>query len=104
MRWLRTTNHELRTVYPRTVLAAALALAALVASVSAQAPGPPERFRSGVDLVTVVTVVVDKNGHPVEGLTRADFTVYGDGKAQQLTDFEAVATAAPVLDAAAAPP
>ncbi len=100
---LRSTHYALSTTHYPLILCAS-ALVALAVSVSAQAPAPPERFRSGVDLVTVDAVVVDKNGHPVEGLTRADFTVYEDGKAQQLTDFEAVATEAPVLDPAAAPP
>ena len=40
-----------------------------------------QRFRTGIDLVTVDVVVLDGKGEPVQGLTRADFTVLEDGKA-----------------------
>jgi VWFA-related protein len=66
-------------------------MAALVlqgATVLAQAP--PTRFKSGVDLVTVDVVVLDKKGEPVPGLTRADFTILEDGSAQAITQFQSV--------------
>jgi VWFA-related protein len=80
------------------------ALVIVGGALAAQSQEPPSRFRSGVDLVTVDAVIVDKDGRPVEGLTRADFTITEDGKAQQITYFEAVAVDAPVVDRAAAPP
>jgi VWFA-related protein len=81
----------------------ALAGSLVAVALSAQAP-ETQRFRSGIDLVTVDAVVVDKDGRPMQGLARDDFTVLEDGKAQQVTDFEAVAIDAPVLDMAAMPP
>ena len=51
---------------------------------------PPTKFRSGVDLVTVDVVVLDKKGEPVPGLTRADFTILEDGAAQPITQFQSV--------------
>jgi VWFA-related protein len=84
---------------PLGVLAAAVA----VATLSGQSV--PQRFTSGIDLVTVDAVVVDRDGHPVPGLGKGDFTVTEDGKAQDVTDFQAIALDAPVLDpASAAPP
>jgi VWFA-related protein len=82
-------------VLPVLVLAAAV--------VSAQ---ESPRFRSGVDLVSVDVVVLDKGGTPVTGLTRADFTVTEDGRRQDVSDFEAVSVAAPAIDAdsVSAPP
>src|SRR5262249_49035263 len=60
-------------------------------------------FRSGTDLVLVNVVVRDKSGAVVRGLTRDDFTITEDDKAQTITTFDfeeldkadAVAAAAP---------
>lgn len=49
-----------------------------------------QRFRSGIDLVTVDVVVLDRNGEPVVGLTRNDFTVLEDGRPQQIREFQSV--------------
>src|SRR4051812_43852103 len=76
-------------------------LAALLLSSAAwaQAPSPAPsaapadsglRFPSGVDLVTVDVVVTDKKDVPINGLTRADFTVTEDGQPQEIESFEAV--------------
>ena len=54
-----------------------------------------QRFRTGIDLVTVDVVVTDGKGEPVQGLTRADFTVLEDGKAQQIREFQSVELPAP---------
>ena len=51
---------------------------------------PTQRFRSGIDLVTVDVVVLDRTGEPLQGLTRADFTVLEDGKPQEIREFQSV--------------
>jgi Ca-activated chloride channel family protein len=45
------------------------------------------QFTSGVNLVEVYAAVVDRNGTPVSGLSRADFTVVEDGAPQSLSAF-----------------
>ena len=44
-------------------------------------------FRKEVDEVTLHATVVDDKNHLVTGLDRSDFTVYEDGKPQQITSF-----------------
>lgn len=51
--------------------------------------GRSQVFRSTIDLVNVTATVVDKNGDPLRGLTKADFTVLEDGKPQEVTFFSA---------------
>jgi VWFA-related protein len=46
-------------------------------------------FPSAVELITVDAVVLDKDGHPVSGLTKEDFAVSEDGKPQTIASFEA---------------
>lgn len=72
--------------------------------VVAAAPGGRAQqatFPARVDIVTVDAVVFDRQGNPVEGLTRDDFVVREDGRPQDIAAFEAVS----LLDspAAAAP-
>jgi VWFA-related protein len=50
----------------------------------------PPSFPSNVELVTVDVVVTDKQGNPVIGLDRADFTLAEEGVAQTIASFEAV--------------
>ncbi len=47
-------------------------------------------FAAGVEQVTVDTVVVDKKGKPVKSLTQANFSVFEDGKPQEIVSFESV--------------
>jgi Ca-activated chloride channel family protein len=47
------------------------------------------QFTSGVNLVEVYASVVDRDGRPVTGLTREDFTVLEDGRAQAISAFAA---------------
>jgi VWFA-related protein len=79
-------------------------LAAWLALTSAQTFD--QRFRTGVDLVTVDVVVLDSKGMPVEGLGRGDFTISEDGRRQEISEFEAIAVAPParVAPTDAAPP
>jgi len=60
-------------------------LAATLAIVSAHAA----QFASGVNLVEVYAAVVDRDGRPVTGLTRDDFTVLEDGRVQTVSAFAA---------------
>jgi Ca-activated chloride channel family protein len=74
---------ERRRVRPAAVLVIAAVLAAVPAGlVSAQ-------FSSSVNLVEVYASVTDRQGQPVKGLTREDFTVREDGAVQQVTAFTA---------------
>jgi len=66
-----------------------LCLLALIASPGAQQPtSPPDSpqttFRAGVDVVQLDVSVLDKNRHPVRGLSGADFTVLENGKPQRI--------------------
>jgi Ca-activated chloride channel family protein len=49
--------------------------------------GLAAQFTSGVNLVEVYAAVVDREGAPVTGLTRADFTVLEEGEPQSLSAF-----------------
>jgi hypothetical protein len=60
-------------MYPATLLAAA-ALAAAATPMLAQ-----QTFRAGVDLVHFAVVVTDRQGSPIEGLTRDDFEIIEEG-------------------------
>jgi len=48
---------------------------------------PAAQFSSGVNVVEVYAAVVDRDGMPVAGLTRGDFTVLEDGAPQALSAF-----------------
>jgi Ca-activated chloride channel homolog len=69
----------------------ALALAAIVVSVSAQENQDPAdssfRFRSNVDLINVTATVTDGRGHFVSGLRQNDFRVFEDGEERPITHF-----------------
>src|SRR5262249_14269282 len=59
-----------------------------------QAPLPT--FRTGVDVVELDVTVLDKDRHPVKGLTAEDFTILERGKPQTIVAFSAVDVPAPV--------
>jgi len=65
--------------------------ATVLAQAPAPSPTPAQTFPSGIELVTVDAVVLDKKGDPVEGLTAGDFEIEEDGKPQAISSFEAVA-------------
>jgi Ca-activated chloride channel homolog len=45
------------------------------------------KFKSGVDLVNVNATVTNENGRFVSGLRREDFSVYEDGRLQEVSHF-----------------
>jgi hypothetical protein len=68
--------------------ASTLCLAALPSE--RQYPQPPPRSRAGVEAVVLDVSVLDREGRPVRGLTRSDFTVLEDGHPQELMTVTAV--------------
>ncbi len=71
--------------------ARALIFAALIAATAAAGAQSQDqegfRFKSGVDLVNVTATVTDEDGRFVSGLRREDFSVYEDGKLQDVSHF-----------------
>jgi VWFA-related protein len=65
----------------------ALIIAALMAAAAGAQSQEGFRFRSGVDLVNVTATVTDGDGRFVSGLRREDFSVYEDGKLQDVSHF-----------------
>ena len=56
----------------------------------AQAPQPPTTIRRGINYVRVDVIVTDKSGNPVMDLTKDEFAVAEDGKAQTIDAFDIV--------------
>jgi VWFA-related protein len=70
-------------------LVAASAMAALTAvRPFAQEQQPVPAFPTQAEAITVDVVVVDKDGHPVKGLEKSDFTLLEDGHPQTISAFE----------------
>jgi VWFA-related protein len=81
----------MRTRTSLLLVLAAAACGLTVVAAQGLAPGqqpPRPLFRSGVDLVSVSVVVRDRDGNLVRGLTRDDFTVTEDGRAQSISTFD----------------
>src|SRR5688572_29643064 len=76
----------------RTTAAAAAAVAAISCGwtlVSAQqAPAPT--FKSGVELVSIDVGVLDRQGHPMRGLSAGDFTITVAGQPRKVVSAEYV--------------
>src|SRR5688572_4353337 len=64
----------------------------LVAALHAAEPvaQEPQRFRGGVDLITVDVSAVDSKGRPIEGLKAGDFVVKVDGKPRPIVSAELI--------------
>jgi VWFA-related protein len=56
---------------------------------------PPLKETISVHLVEVPVTVVDREGNPIRGLTKANFEVIDQGKRQALTTFDAIDFASP---------
>ena len=83
---------------------ARLALAAVLVAAAGVPPAAQQpTFPSRVELVTVDVVVFDRQGNPVQGLTRDDFTIREDGRPQAIAAFETVSLAQPSTVAATRP-
>ena len=90
------------TTASRTLIATTVVLAAALAGPGSARPQTAEPSPSGaqepipeiaggeIEQVTVDVVVLDKNGRPVTGLRQADFTVFDEGAAQEITSFELI--------------
>jgi VWFA-related protein len=70
--------------------------AALVYAQTAAPQTPLPTFRTGVDIVELDVTVLDKDRHPVRGLTADDFTILDRGTPQPIVAFSAVDVPAPV--------
>src|SRR5258705_4383200 len=68
-------------------LGGALALAA-AATLSGQAGPSPPSFPAQAEAITVDVVVLDRDGQPVGGLTKEDFTLLDGGRPQPIVGFE----------------
>jgi len=72
----------------------------LAAALGVQTQAPPSSqqpptFRTGVDIVQLDVTVLDKDRHPVRGLSADDFTILDKGKPQPIVAFSAVDVPAP---------
>jgi hypothetical protein len=77
----------MRQLLVSTTLTAVLAVAALAAQ-----DQQPQRFRGGVDLITVDVSAVDSQGRPVEDLKAGDFVVKVDGTPRSIVSAELIYT------------
>jgi Ca-activated chloride channel family protein len=75
------------SITPR--LATSLALAALLLAAVLAASPDARQFTSGVSAVEVYVSITDSKGMPVRGLTREDFELVEDGRAQAVSTFVA---------------
>ena len=64
------------------------ALLALVAFLAASAQDQAPTFRTGTRLVELTVAVADKQGNPITGLTKEDFTVLDKGKTREVAFFK----------------
>ena len=80
-------------------LGTAVALVALTAVGFAQEQRSVPVFPARAEAITADVVVLDKDGRPVRGLTREDFTLLEDGRPQTIVAFEARELTSPGKDA-----
>jgi hypothetical protein len=73
-----------------------LVCVAVLAAVAQDQRTSQPTFRSGVDVIELDVSVLDKDRHPVSGLTAADFTVRVDGQPRPVVAFHAVDLPKPI--------
>jgi VWFA-related protein len=82
----------MRATHKLIAILTAMALLLRVGPVMAQEPQKPDSapapIRVSTELVLVNVVARDKKGNPVRDLKQADFTIYEDGKKQQISTFD----------------
>jgi VWFA-related protein len=76
---------------PQTLVVVFLLVFSGMAALFAQAPdsGPPQRFRSSADVVTIQASVRNNRGRPLHGLTAEDFEVRDNGQLRQILSIRA---------------
>jgi VWFA-related protein len=88
---LRVRRHDPPVPLEDPLMRAPLSLVIVVVIAAAASIGAQSqegfRFRSGVDLVNVTATVTNDDGRFVSGLRREDFSVYEDGKLQDVSHF-----------------
>src|ERR1700730_18055460 len=100
-RWVqRGTGEDAR----RSMVASVLVVVMLCSGAISQESSSEYTLRSKTELVLVNVTVRDKNGNPVRGLEREDFTVREDNKPQQVVSFDLENTDAVLSTAATEPP
>ncbi len=84
-------NARIRQGLTGAVVAVGLA-GAVAATVTAQsrAQQTPPVFRAKADVVELEVSVLDKDQQPVKGLKQSDFTIFEDGKPQDIVAFDSV--------------
>ena len=80
-------------------LVCVLATALVIVEAQRSTPG----FRSGIDLVHLEVSVLDRERHPVSGLTAKDFTVRDEGRRQEIQACVEVSAAARSAEAGGRP-
>jgi VWFA-related protein len=82
------------------MLRVGILFSALAAAIAQQAPlskaDQLPTFRTGIDVVELDVTVLDKDRHPVKGLTAGDFTILDCGKPQPIVAFSEVDVPPPV--------
>ena len=67
--------------------------AALGVLLALLAQAQPPVFRARTELVQIDVVVVDADGHVVQGLTEQDFQIFDRGRPQRIAAFEEISHA-----------
>jgi VWFA-related protein len=84
---MRSSDDSVRASLLRAAAGSAPVVVAAIAfglcQLAAQAPQQPT-FRTGTDVIRLDVTVLDKDRHPIRGLTASDFTVTESGKVQRI--------------------
>lgn len=102
LRWAASlTEVRLMTPWVRSILALGFGLGVCAhAQTTSPAQNPQSTFRAGIDIARIDVSVLDKDRHPIRGLTAADFTVLADGKPQKVMALSEIDVPDPIPPAA----